>query len=77
MLDLRGANPSSQPNQSMPTGVPGVGTTDVSFTPPTRRSSPVMEAGSNAPSGRGISGVASTKKDPIILVVAKYIFSFP
>lgn len=70
MLDLRGSNSFAQPDRTTSTGVPGVGTTDVSFTPPPRHSSPVMEAGSNAPAGRGISGVVSTKKDPIVLVVA-------
>jgi Tfp pilus assembly protein PilN len=70
VLDLRGVNPSSQPEQSKSTGVPGVGTNDVSFAPPPRRSSPILETGSNTPSGKEITGVASTKKDPVILVVA-------
>lgn len=69
MLDLRGTN-SSQSEQPAGIGVPSVGSTDVSFTPPPRRSSPVLDAGSNAPAGRGITSLGAAKSDSLLLVVA-------
>ena len=69
MLDLRGTN-SSSPERPAPAGVPSVGSTDVSFTPPPRRSSPVLDAGNSGPTAKNISGVAAVKNDPVILVVA-------
>ena len=69
MLDLRGAGQPSQPERP-PTGVPTVGSNDVSFEPPVRRSSPILNAGGNAPTSGVIAAVAANKKDPIIMVVA-------
>ena len=70
MLDLRGTNSPSEPQTPVPTGVPAVGSTNVSFEAPARRSSPILESGAKAPTGKGISHVGDTKRDPIIFVVA-------
>lgn len=70
MLDLRGTNSPSEPQTPVPAGVPAVGSANVSFEAPVRRSSPILESGAKAPLGKSIARVGNTKHDPIIMVVA-------
>lgn len=69
MLDLRGTNPAAQPEGS-PVGVPPVGATSISFDAPTRRSSPILESGAKAPTGKGIVHVGDTTPGPVVMIVS-------